>query len=248
MSSHGGMIGVITAMIIFARSNRITILHVLDLSAIVVPFGLFFGRLANFVNGELRGKPCDSSFPLAVKFPQEVAEDWTVSTFAKTPDLAEFANMAPVRWHEMLNDAASGSAAALRQLDDIRHQVVQAVQAGNEQVISIVEPLLIARHPSQLYQALAEGIVLGALLWFVFLVLKPRRDGVVGCCFLIFYGFMRIITEIWRLPDADIGTTMGLSRGQWLSIAMVVVGLVALLIIRLRPAAQDSPTPATRAQ
>lgn len=240
MSSHGGMIGVTLSMIIFARSQSIRILHVLDLSAIVVPFGLFFGRLANFVNGELRGKPCDPSFPLAVKFPQEITEDWTVNTFASASDLARFANMAPLRWHEMLNNAAAGNLSALRQLDDVRQQVVHAVRASNESVIAIVEPLLIARHPSQLYQAFAEGIVLGALLWFVFLVIKPRRDGIVGCCFLILYGILRIITEIWRLPDADIGITLGLSRGQWLSAAMVVTGIVALLILRRRPIAKDA--------
>jgi phosphatidylglycerol:prolipoprotein diacylglycerol transferase len=85
-------------------------------------------------------------------------------------------------------------------------------------------PFLAARHPSQLYQAAAEGLVLGGVLWWVWR--KPRRVGVVGCWFLITYGVMRIVTEFWRLPDGHLAVqrVLGLSRGQWLSAVMVVVG------------------------
>lgn len=245
MSSHGGMIGVISAMIIFARRHRLSILHVLDVSALVVPFGMFFGRLANFVNGELRGQPCDESFPLAVKFPQEIAEDWTIETFRSAPELGSFANLPPLRWHELLDRVAMGELSAIRQLTSIRDQIVEAVRQGNESVIAIVEPMLIARHPSQLYQAFAEGIVLAAFLWTVFLVWKPKHDGIVGCWFLIVYGALRVVTEIWRLPDADIGRTLGLSRGQWLSLVMVIVGSVALAIIARRRPGGEPQTSAT---
>ncbi len=242
MASHGGMLGVIVAMYIFSRRNRIDPFALLDVSSLLVPFGLFFGRLANFVNGELRGQPCDPSFPLAVKFPQEIVEDWGVAQFREAHGLNTYFNIPPLRWEEFLNAVESGSRDAIIRFTQYQQDLLVAVRAGNQQVISIVEPLLIARHPSQLYQAFAEGIVLGAVLFFIFFVLRPKRHGIIGCWFLIVYGILRIITEIWRVPDEGIDRVMGLSRGQWLSVAMVVAGLGALAYVLRRPrSAQVSP-------
>jgi phosphatidylglycerol:prolipoprotein diacylglycerol transferase len=86
-----------------------------------------------------------------------------------------------------------------------------------------------------LYQAGAEGIVLGAALWVIWA--KPRKPGVVGSCFFMIYGVLRVITEIWRLPDpqfGDAGRPFGLSRGQWLSVAMIVIGVAGFLWSRRR--------------
>jgi phosphatidylglycerol:prolipoprotein diacylglycerol transferase len=100
-----------------------------------------------------------------------------------------------------------------------------------------LKPLLASRHPSQLYQAVAEGLVLGLITWAV--AARPRRPGVVGCVWLIGYGLLRILTEFWRLPDVQFlannaGHIGGLSRGQWLSAVMVLIGAVALVIILRR--------------
>lgn len=99
-------------------------------------------------------------------------------------------------------------------------------------------PLLSARVPSQLIQALAEGPLLFVLLWAVWA--KPRKPGVVGATFLMGYGVQRVITEIWRLPDAQfaVGRPLGLSRGQWLSAAMVAGGVAMLVWALRRPSAK----------
>ncbi len=241
MASHGGMIGIVIAMSLFARRHRIDPFGVLDVAALLAPFGLFFGRVANFVNGELRGQPCDPAFPLAVKFPQEIVEDWGVAQWREAPQLARHFNLPALRWEDLLTRAEEGSREALAQLAQFGRDLLAGVQAGNEEVIRLVEPLLIARHPSQLYQALAEGIVLGSILAFIFFVLRPARQGVVGASFLIVYGVLRIITEIWRLPDEGIERVLGLSRGQWLSVAMVLAGGIVLWYVRHRPTGAREP-------
>lgn len=248
MASHGGMIGIIIAMSLFARRHRLDPFAVLDVAALLAPFGLFFGRLANFVNGELRGQPCDPTFPLAVKFPQEIVEDWSVAQWRAAPQLARHFNLPALRWEELLTRAEQGSREALAQLTQYGRDLLAGVQAGNEEVIRLVEPLLIARHPSQLYQAFAEGIVLGSVLAFIFFVLRPARHGVVGAWFLITYGVLRITTEIWRLPDEGIERVMGLSRGQWLSVAMVLAGGAVLWRVMRRsiPASGSSPVEARK--
>ncbi|MEL7482990.1 MAG: prolipoprotein diacylglyceryl transferase family protein, partial [Planctomycetota bacterium] len=97
--------------------------------------------------------------------------------------------------------------------------------------------LLSARHPSQIYQAIAEGVVVGLVLWFV--ARKPRVPGVLAACFLLTYGVLRIATELVRLPDGNLAVQriMGLSRGQWLSAGMVAIGVV-VLVWRLRSKAE----------
>ncbi|MBL0922463.1 MAG: prolipoprotein diacylglyceryl transferase [Phycisphaerales bacterium] len=89
-------------------------------------------------------------------------------------------------------------------------------------------PLLSARHHSQNYQALGEGVVVGAALWIVWA--RPRKPGVVTGCFFLVYGVGRIVTEFWRLPDAHLRVQRpgGLSYGQWLSVAMLLVGAAIL--------------------
>ena len=235
MASHGGMLGVIAAMCLFSWRCKTPPLAVLDVAALLAPFGLFFGRLANFINGELRGQPCDPSFALAVKFPQEIVEDWTVQQFREAHGLSTYFNIPPLRWEEFLHDVESQIPSAAAQLSIYRHDLLDAVRAGNQQAISIIEPLLIARHPSQLYQALAEGIVLGSILCFIFFVIRPTRRGIIGAWFLIAYGILRITTEVWRLPDEGIDRVIGLSRGQWLSVGMVVVGFGVLAYLLRRP-------------
>jgi len=235
MASHGGMLGVIAAMFLFSWRRRVPPLAVLDVAALLTPFGLCFGRVANFVNGELRGQPCDPSFALAVKFPQEIVEDWTVDEFRRAEGLASYFIVPPLRWEEFLRNVENHTRGATEQLAQYRHDLLDAVRAGNQQVISIVEPMLIARHPSQLYQAFAEGIVLGSILFFIFFVIRPRRHGIVGAWFLIAYGILRITTEVWRLPDEGIERFIGLSRGQWLSVAMVLVGIGLLGFLLRRP-------------
>lgn len=156
MSFHGGLIGCTVAIYLFARRYKIAFFNITDSIVLAAPFGLFFGRLGNFINGELYGRVSD--VPWAMVFPG----------------------------------------------------------AG---------PL--PRHPSQLYEALLEGLVLAAFLWF--LAKKRVREGVVSVMLLIGYGAMRFIVEFFREPDAQLGTVLGpFSMGQLLCFSMIFSGLVLL--------------------
>lgn len=159
MSFHGGFLGTVLALILFARSRRIPVLSMLDIAALVVPMGLFLGRIANFINGELWGRVTD--VPWAVIFPM----------------------------------------------------------AGPD-----------PRHPSQLYQAGLEGIVLFAILLYAVKRGALQRPGMVGGLFVAGYGIARIVGELFREPDAHIGYLAGgLTMGMLLSIPMIVAGGIAIL-------------------
>ena len=170
MSFHGGAIGVIVAAWWFAKRNGINWVAFADRVVCVVPIGLFFGRLANFINGELWGRVTD--VPWAMVFP------------TGGPD---------------------------------------------------------PRHPSQLYQAGLEGLVLFAVL--MILVARPAiraRAGVLSGAFLAGYGIARIIGEFFRQPDAHLGFLFaGATMGQLLSLPMVAIG--AWLIWRAKPIGETAP-------
>jgi phosphatidylglycerol:prolipoprotein diacylglycerol transferase len=163
MSFHGGLLGVITAIIAYALRNKISPFMLSDLVAIVAPIGLVFGRIANFINGELWGRPTD--VPWAMIFPRG----------------------GPV-----------------------------------------------PRHPSQLYQAFFEGVLLFAIVQVVWrLTDGRRRPGLLTGVFCAGYGMARIVGELFREPDSFLGFLLGtswLSMGMVLSLPMVLFGLA--LIVR----------------
>ncbi len=156
MSFHGGLLGVFVAMILFARSRKINWIGVADLVVCAAPIGLFFGRIANFVNGELFGRVSDVSW--AMVFPH-----------------------------------------------------------GG--------PL--PRHPSQLYEAVLEGLVLFVVLAAFALGTKaPQRRGLLSGVFLTGYAIARMIAELFREPDAHLGFLFaGATMGQLLSLPLLLVGL-----------------------
>lgn len=227
MASHGAMAGLVFAAWRVSRGwrndqgvveGRSTTLHIMDAIALASPFGLFFGRCANFINGELLGRivsPPGVEGPWwSVQFPQELtsghAPPLTTDQLTRLQSLAE--------------QAAPG-----RPLDAQLEILVAKASLFADQL----KPLLASRHPSQLYQAAAEGLVLGAIVWLLWAL--PRRPGFIVAVWLIVYGVLRILTETIRLPDEQfaVGRPLGLSRGQWLSVLMSLCGL-ALLIWRLR--------------
>jgi len=161
MSFHGGMLGVIIAAIVFTRKNKISFFAFSDLLACVTPIGLGLGRVANFINGELFGRPTD--VPWGVVFPH-----------------------------------------------------------GGD----------IARHPSQLYEALAEGLVLLLIMFFLSRQAKIRaRRGFLSGAFLTMYGVMRFGIEFFREPDAQLGFLFaGATMGQLLCVPMVIAGIVIIAI------------------
>lgn len=245
MASHGGMVGVILACWFISRGfrtesnalvGRTSTLHVMDCMALAATPGLFFGRIANFVNGELLGKivamPGQAAPWWTVRFPQELLAR-PMSEGGHRPDLtpAQSAALdALVRAHALPSDdfrSATGRMLTLLQ---------SGPDATRSRLAAELAPLVSARHPSQLYQAVAEGLVLGlVLLWFW---RAPRAPGLVAACFLILYGVLRVLTEFIRLPDEQLAvqTFAGLSRGQWLSLVMVAAGalLARASVVRSR--------------
>lgn len=160
MSFHGGFIGTVFAMVLFAWSRNISVWRMFDLAGIAAPIGLFFGRIANFVNSELWGRPTD--VPWAVVFPT----------------------------------------------------------GGPE-----------ARHPSQLYEAGLEGILLFIVLTLLVFRFKAfKKPGFIAGAFACGYGLSRCFVEFYRVPDPQLGYLAGfLTMGMLLSLPMILAGVAAMI-------------------
>jgi len=231
MASHGGMIGLVVACLLFAKKHQISSLYTFDLVAICGPVGIFFGRIANFINGELVGREAPSHLSWSVKFPIDI-EFWPASDPEKLRSLGDVILHVPgytrekwLVWVDSFDTLASSRSQVYQGL----REIVEATQAGNVRVIEAISPLLTARHPSQLYQALLEGLFLFLILFFLWA--RPQKPGIIGASFVIFYAMARIIGEQFRLPDAHIGYQwLNLTRGQWLSIGMLLIGFALALI------------------
>jgi len=165
MSFHGGLIGVIIATIIFSKKTNTNFFKFADIISCVAPIGIFLGRIANFINGELYGKI--TILPWGIIFPNE----------------------------------------------------------GN-----------LSRHPSQIYEAILEGIIL--FLIINYLALKKKllyKAGFISSFFLIFYSIVRIFSEIFREPDAHIGLLFNyLSMGTLLSLSTIIAGLIIIFSIKIK--------------
>ncbi len=168
MSFHGGLVGAIIGGSIVCRYQGISIATMCDIGVIVAPIGIFFGRCANFINGELWGKPTD--LPWGVMFET----------------------------------------------------------GGN-----------VYRHPSQLYEALLEGVVLFVVLFLLSRRRPARPQGTFLGIFLLGYGVFRFLIEFVRVPDAQLGYLFGtVTMGQLLSLPLVVAGIVVLVVASRRRAPQ----------
>ena len=177
MSLHGGVLGVTVGILYMARRHKLDWLRIHDYVACCAPFGLFLGRLANFVNGELWGRETD--VPWAVIFPE-----------------------------------------------------------GGE----------VARHPSQLYEAGLEGILLFLILWVLFWKTRARYlPGMLVGAFILVYGVSRFLVELVRQPDPGLeNLSWGLSMGQTLSVPMILGGVYLVLTAkrraeRVKPVPDDVP-------
>lgn len=186
MSFHGGFAGVVIAILLFCRSQKIALGPVSDMIAMATPPGLLLGRLANFINAELWGRPTD--LPWGVIFPGTAAQD-------------------------------CGQLAAT----------------------------LCARHPSQLYEAALEGLILGGvLLWLAFRRGALQRPWLISGVFFAGYGIARFLVEFVRQPDAQFVSpgnplglafqagNWGLTMGQLLSLPMIIIGVAVVIQARRR--------------
>ena len=160
MSFHGGLIGVICASIVFAKKNKQDYFLYTDVVALAAPIGIFFGRLANFVNSELYGSPTEVS--------------WAV-TFVQVDNLS--------------------------------------------------------RHPSQLYEAVLEGIILFLILIYFRKKNYLEKPGLISALFLILYSIFRFILEFFRVPDEQLGyLILSLSMGQIISLIFVIFGIILFYV------------------
>ena len=218
MASHGGIIGALLACGYFAWRRKIPVAHMIDLAAFGTPIGLLLGRIANFINGELYGRACDASFALAVKFPQEAIDWLPTDNHPMDPRLIQLDLFAQSqRFH-----AESYHHLVFRAIDE--------VQAGNPAWSEQMALLLTPRYPSQLFAGFTEGIVVMVVL--LILYRRPVRSGIIGGAFCIVYALMRILNEQFRMPDAHLienGVMPAFTRGQYLSIGLLVFGTAAIL-------------------
>jgi phosphatidylglycerol:prolipoprotein diacylglycerol transferase len=172
MSFHGGFMGCVCAVVLFCWKRNLSILSLGDITTAVGPIGLLLGRIANFINGELWGRPADPSLPWAMVFPN-----------------------------------------------------------GGPQ----------PRHPSQLYEASLEGIVLFLILALMIRAGALKRPGLILGSFMTCYGLARIAGEFFREPDPQLGFLWrGLTMGMLLSVPMIIAGLITVAVAwRRQPQIQD---------
>ncbi len=185
MSFHGGFIGVMLAMWFFSRSNNKTPFQTFDLITPCVPIGLFFGRMGNYINGELWGRVSDAGHSWLMLFPQARHAD--AQLINNNPQLLELST-------------------------------------------KVGEYNLLPRHPSQIYEAITEGLILFAFIWWF--SSKPRPRMAVSAIFVMGYGLARFTIEFFRQPDADQGFILfgWVTKGQMLSFPMIVAGIIMLVI------------------
>ena len=232
MASHGGILGIMIAAAIFGRKHQVPLRHILDMVVFGGALGIFFGRIANFINGELYGRQAPEGFFWVVKFPQEMYS-WGSRSLDRMKDLGTAVSnlkppIDPETWSGWISNYAvdSASQSAIHKTID---QLVLATQTGNEAVIQALQVVLTPRYPSQLIQALLEGLFV--FLALVFIWRKPQKLGVISGWFGVLYCLARIVGEQFRLPDAHIGYQwLGLTRGQWLSFALLAAAIIYLVM------------------
>jgi phosphatidylglycerol:prolipoprotein diacylglycerol transferase len=184
MSFHGGALGVTLAIVLFARQRKLSIFALADIVIEAIPIGLFFGRIANFINGELYGRISD------------------------------------VGWAMIFPNGA------------VREDAVPLGLSGLCQSVTLADGtagLNCPRHPSELYEAACEGLLLFVLLLIAERRGVRRRPGIETGIFLVGYAVARMSGELFRQPDAQLGYLLfGTTMGQLLSIPVLIAGLVII--------------------
>lgn len=222
MASHGGVVGIILSCYYFAKSRKLSFKTLLDIVAITAALGIFFGRIANFVNGELYGRAVEVSAPFAVQFPQEMYH-WSELEPEKLHTLASIAEQMGVtaeRWNGVVK-ATPDSYLIYDTIDKVNTRV----QQGDLTIQKMLKEVLPKRHPSQLYQAVLEGLLIFCILLFIFY--RFPIPGLTATGFLMLYPIARFIGEQFRMPDPQLGyQLLHLTRGQWLSVGMFMLAAV----------------------
>lgn len=245
MSSHGGFAGVVIVAWIYSRIKNISWAGLGDNLVTVAPVGIFFGRLANFVNGELYGRQTDSA--MAMKFPSELIEVVPTETgFTRlfpTSQLVELGERAKEILPGLSSQIADVSAKAQASGRDPHYAIVQVITEASrksDEFRVLLGEILTPRHPSQLYEALLEGLLLFGVLLAVRLKWKNLYHGILTGLFFILYAGGRIFVENYREPDS--GFIAGMTKGQFYSTFMIAIGIGFLLFGFLRKRQNQIPS------
>jgi phosphatidylglycerol:prolipoprotein diacylglycerol transferase len=207
MSSHGGIIGVVVFTLIYSRRHKLPWTNPGDNLCVVAPIGLFLGRCANFINGELYGRVTNVRW--AMQFPKELLDS------ANSPQAGNA--LTTVQYFDP----------SVKSLE----QMIESVRT-NPKIAEILRGVLSPRHPSQLYEAALEGLVLFSILWFVRTRFRTPNGFITGL-FLILYSVLRIIVEYFREPDAPL---VGMfTRGQFFSFFTIAIGIGFIVVARRNP-------------
>jgi phosphatidylglycerol:prolipoprotein diacylglycerol transferase len=206
MASHGGILGLVIFTWFYAKKEKVTWTGLGDGLCVVAPLGLFFGRFANFINGELYGRIVEGVVPWAVRFP--------LSLMKEPESVQRDAWQACAEIEPSLADAQS-------------METLIAVARENPEVSQTLGDFLPPRHPSQIYEGLLEGALLFAILWWVRTRYKNAPDGLLTGLFFALYAGFRIFGEQFREPDAAL--VGSLTRGQFFSLFMFVFAALFLL-------------------
>lgn len=232
MASHGAILGITLVVFFFARWQKISWLGLGDNIVITGPLGVFFGRLGNFINGELYGRETNHGW--AMKFPNELH---TLPTTALLDVVEKGKAMAPALGAAVNSMLATYPSPPRHQIADL----MIATGRNNEAFQALMaETLLNPRHPSQIYQALCEGLLVFLVLLAVRLKWKNAYHGMISGLFFILYAIARIAVENVREPDSKlIGDTM--TKGQFYSLFMVLIG-IAFIAIAMVTKRQNQPS------
>lgn len=221
MASHGGILGGLIVAAIYAKRHKLSFLSITDGLAIVAPLGICFGRIANFINGELYGRICSADSIWAVKFPIEGYR---------------LAATDPIAWSMMASriNRISGGTPQNVIIEAKENGAINAYQdwfielsRTNNEVLSIMGEYLNPRYPSQLFEAVAEGALIFVVLIALRFIWKSAPAGTFIAIACLLYAAGRIYTEYFREPESL--DWHGFTRGQYLSFGVILIGLLFLI-------------------
>jgi len=218
MASHGGILGLMIFTLFYCRKMKVSWTGLGDGLCVVAPLGLMFGRTANFINGELYGRVTDVSW--GMKFPDAIynsaLED---AEFGKRGEaFRAFVDYDP-KLAELMENG--------RPLVSDRGFMLERLR-NDEGLREIAANHLEIRHPSQLYEAFFEGALLFAVLWFLRVKFPKMKHGVLTGLFFVLYAIARIFCEFYRQREEE--SLELLSRGQFLSLFMIIIGVVFIIV------------------
>lgn len=208
MASHGGILGAGLVSLWFAWRHKVSVLKLIDGIAIASPIGLFFGRIANFINGELYGRITRTDNWLAMKFPMEIFE---------LPAQQQIQAKVAV-------EHAIGHSLPFNGFYDALCLACRESEAAREALGQFLHP----RYPSQLFEALGEGLLLFTIGLAVRLLWRNAPDGLFAALFCLLYAGARILCECYKEPDAAVWH--GITQGQLLSLIIAALGILFSLI------------------